>query len=411
MQSLKEDMKINAQKTAELDKVFLREQESARKTSVTQLVDEQQHAEIARVKEMFDQVMKRLQEISLVKDYSGLTTRLISPPGAGYKVKPNPLTTMAYALVGSLLAGCGLAYLIELSDKSFRTPDQIRIELALPVLAHIPATHSKKALAAANGKANGHVGNGKANGHAGAEKANGQAANADPNGQPAESLWTVHDPRGREAEAFRAMRTALYFSARNKPLKLIQVTSPNPGDGKSTVIGNLAVAMAQSGKKVLLVDGDLRRPRIHRNFAVDNSVGLTSLLRGEAEFLDAIRTTAVKDLWVLPCGPRPKNPADLLTLPRFKEFLDWARKHYDFVLVDSPPLLAVSDPAIIAAGMDAVVAYDPYLEARPPRRHAGERFAEVPRRSNPGGRGQRRRVLARLRRGLRRLSLRVPVPI
>ena len=169
--------------------------------------------------------------------------------------------------------------------------------------------------------------------------------------------------------------------------------------------------MAQSGKKVLLVDGDLRRPRIHRNFAVDNSVGLTPLLRGEAEFLDAIRTTAVKDLWVLPCGPRPKNPADLLTLPRFKEFLDRARKHYDFVLVDSPPLLAVSDPAIIAAGMDAVVLTIRISKHGRARRHAGERFAEVPRAQTLGVVVNAVEYYARLRRGLRRLSLRVPVPI
>ena len=355
VQSLKEDLKINDQKTVELDKVFLREQEAARNASGTQLADEQLRIEIARIQQMFDQVIKRLQEISLVKDYTGLTTQLISPPGIGYKIKPNPAMTMAYALVASLLAGCGLAYLIDVSDTSFRTPDQIRKQLALPVLAHIPVLHPKETLVAANGKANGYASNAKANGYAGIEKADRQASNADPNGQPVESLWTVHNPRGRVAEAFRAIRTALYFSARNKSFKVIQVTSPNPGDGKSTVIGNLAVAMSQSGKKVLLVDGDLRQPRIHKSFAVDNSVGLSSVIRGEVEFLDAIQTTAVKDLWVLTSGPRPKNPADLLTLPRFKEFLDWARKRYDFVLVDSPPLLAVTDPAIIAAGVDAVV--------------------------------------------------------
>jgi capsular exopolysaccharide synthesis family protein len=127
------------------------------------------------------------------------------------------------------------------------------------------------------------------------------------------------------------------------------------GDGKSTLIANLAVAIAQSGRTVLLVDADLRRPRLHRVFGLPARKGLAQVIEGAAELAEAVRPSVVPNLSVLPCGARPSNPAELLTLPRFADLLEELRDSYDFVLLDSPPLLAVSDPCIVAPRVDGVL--------------------------------------------------------
>ena len=136
---------------------------------------------------------------------------------------------------------------------------------------------------------------------------------------------------------------------------MIQVTSPNPGDGKTTLAANLAVAMADSGKRVLLLEADFRRPRVHRYFALDNTVGVTAIITGDAEIPDAIQPTAIRNLWAMPCGPRPNNPSDLLTSPRFKEMIDTLRDQHDFVIIDTPPILAVMDASVVAPRVDAVL--------------------------------------------------------
>jgi capsular exopolysaccharide synthesis family protein len=166
----------------------------------------------------------------------------------------------------------------------------------------------------------------------------------------------------------------LYFNAGGKGHQVIQVTSPNPGDGKSTLTANLAVAIAQSGKRVVLVDCDFRKPRVHKIFGVSPDIGLASVIAGDAELGRAIQPSAVPGLSLLPCGPRPANPAELLTSNRFQEVLDGLKGMFDFVLVDTPPLLAVSDPAVVAPRVDGVL-----LTVRITRktRPAAERAREI----------------------------------
>jgi capsular exopolysaccharide synthesis family protein len=137
--------------------------------------------------------------------------------------------------------------------------------------------------------------------------------------------------------------------------KVIQVTSPNSGDGKSTLAANVAVSIAQSGKKTLLIDADLRKPRQHKIFNVPAPAGLAAIIADQAEVADVIQQTAVRDLWVLPCGPRPPDPAELLTSPRFPELLDLLRERYEYVVLDSSPLLAVTDPSVVAPRVDGVL--------------------------------------------------------
>jgi polysaccharide biosynthesis transport protein len=170
-------------------------------------------------------------------------------------------------------------------------------------------------------------------------------------GAPGPLLSTCCRPDSREAEAFRGVRTALYALTRTAGVKVIQVTSPDPGDGKTTVATNLAVSIAQSGRKVLLIDADFRSPRPDRA----DGVGLSALLHGTAAAAEAVRPSAVEGLSVLPSGPAPANPAELLASPRLRAFFKEVAAAYDFVLVDTPPLLAVTDPMVVAAEADEVL--------------------------------------------------------
>ena len=163
-------------------------------------------------------------------------------------------------------------------------------------------------------------------------------------------------PHSAEAEAVRGIRTQLLFSTSGTEHQVLQVTSPNPGDGKSTLSANLAISLAKSNKRVVLVDCDFRKPRIHRMFALPNAeLGLASVVADQADLGAVIQGCEIENLSLLPCGPRPANPAELLTTPKFQEMLDDLRANFDYVILDTPPVLAVSDPAAVAPRADGVI--------------------------------------------------------
>jgi capsular exopolysaccharide synthesis family protein len=147
----------------------------------------------------------------------------------------------------------------------------------------------------------------------------------------------------------------LYFSSDRPSHCVIQVTSPNSGDGKSILAANLAISIAQSGKRVLLIDGHLERPQQHEIFGVSQETGLGSVIASDAELDDAIRQTAVNHLWLLPTGPLPADGSEIFTSPRFAELIDVVREQYDFVILDTAPLLMVSDPSVVAPQVDGVL--------------------------------------------------------
>jgi capsular exopolysaccharide synthesis family protein len=284
---------------------------------------------IARTQVLYDGVVKRLQEASLVKDYGGFDARVIAPAGIGRQISSSTGLLRAMMVPGILgmLCGVGLVYLIEITDKRFRTPEEIRRRLGLRVMSHIPLIEVDDTLR---------------------EKA------AD-NGTLDPTLITHYRPMSPEAESFRTIRTALYFSNLGDGHKVLQVTSPEPGDGKTTVSSNLAVSIAQSGKKTLLLDADFRRPRVDKVFGVSSEVGMASVLGQGVELEDAIQECGIENLSVLPAGPRPPDPAELLTSPRFAQLLDMLREKYDYVIVDTPPLLPVTDACVVAPRTDGVI--------------------------------------------------------
>ncbi len=267
----------------------------------------------------------RLEALDLSKDSSAYDARILDPAGPGVKIGPNLMRGLMLPAMMGMILGIGIALLGEFTDRSFRSPEDIRQRLGVAVIGHVPHLTAPETIEQTG-------------------------LLLDP------LLLTYHNPKSTEAEVFRGLRTSIYFSTRGKGHQVIQITSPNPHDGKSTTVANLAISIAQSGKKIILIDCDLRRPRVHELFGITNKdKGFSSVLMGEEKLEDAVQSCAVPGLTILPCGPRPANPAELLTSARFKEFIDQVRLKYDFVLIDSPPLLAVTDPAVVASRVDGTI--------------------------------------------------------
>lgn len=187
------------------------------------------------------------------------------------------------------------------------------------------------------------------------------------------SLVTLSDPRSPVSEAYRTLRTNLQFYSLDKPIRTLVVTSPSVDEGKSTTVANLAVTMAQSGRRTILVDCDLRRPSLHALFDVSNNSGLTTMVLGEDEE-PPLQETAVPNLWLLPSGPKPPNPADLLGAKRMDQVIAALQDRAEIVLFDAPPVIAVTDAAVLGAKVDGVLLV---VSAGKTRREHAERAKEL----------------------------------
>jgi succinoglycan biosynthesis transport protein ExoP len=240
-------------------------------------------------------------------------------------VKPRVALNMTIALALGLLLGLGAALTADVLDNTVKNQEQAELVVGVPVLGMVPLLGEKS------------------------------AKKATPEEQRQRDLSVFHDSKSAAAEACRSIRTNLLFLTGDKPLKALVVTSPGPQEGKTTTAINLAVTMAQSGARVLLVDTDLRRPRIHRAFGLPNSTGISSAVVGQCDIDRAVSTTEIPNLDVLPCGPLPPNPAELLHTARFGDIMKWCADRYDRVIYDSPPTSAVTDPVVIGNRADGVI--------------------------------------------------------
>ncbi|MCL6604709.1 MAG: CpsD/CapB family tyrosine-protein kinase [Paenibacillus sp.] len=168
-------------------------------------------------------------------------------------------------------------------------------------------------------------------------------------------LITLTNPRSPVSEAFRALRTNIDFSSIDETIQVIMVTSSGPEEGKSTVSGNLAASYALSDKKVLLIDADLRKPTAHKTFTLSNRNGLSSLLSQQASIEDVLQDSNIPNLSIMTSGPIPPNPAEMLASNRMNTVIQELRQRYDVVIIDTPPLLAVTDAQIVASKSDGVI--------------------------------------------------------
>jgi capsular exopolysaccharide synthesis family protein len=280
-------------------------------------------ADFKAVSEVASQISENLRKLSMGTEYGQKTVTRLEVPEFGTFSGPYLLQYFGVGGLLGFLAFCGLAYLLELADRSYRNPDEIAMDLGMPIVGHLPlATISR------------------------ADRIDEKVDS---------SIITLHKNRSPMSEAFRGVRTALFFGCQQNNIKVIQVTSPIPGDGKSTVAANIAVSMAQAGRRVCLVDCDFRRPRVAKMFGLREDIGLVQVLGGKTSLEDAIQQTSIENFSSVTCGRRPGNPAELLSSELFGELVSQLRAKFDFVVIDTPPMLAVSDPAIVANHVDGVV--------------------------------------------------------
>lgn len=280
--------------------------------------------ELDATRELLGGYVEKMKDMDLMPKIGQRTLKKLDmpPTEAPFYGPEVPIYLLGGAAVGFILLS-GLAVLMDLADRSYRNPSEIASDLNVTVLGHIPIMDISKVKKSIEG--------------------------VDP------SVCSIHHSKGRTSEAYRTIRTGLYFSSRGKTLKVIQVTSPVPGDGKSTLASNLAVTMAQSGRRVLLIDADLRRPRVAKIFGIDSQIGVAAVVSGKAEIDDAIVAGPVPNLSILPGGKRPSNPAEILSSERFSNMVAMLRDKFDVIIIDTPPLLAVSDPGAVAGIVDGVV--------------------------------------------------------
>lgn len=303
-------------------------------------------SERERLAKNFDNLQDRKFALDASREAQLFSASVITPAAAGGKISPILVTTLALSGFLGLVLGGFMSYLAEISDKSFRSIEEVRQRLGFPVIGQVPPLPPFEPSVIEQ--------------------------------NPLDPMLVVHhSPKSIHSEAYRGVRTSIYFSTRGKGHQVIQVTSPNPGDGKSTLTANLATSIAQSGRKVILIDADFRKPRVHKIFGLGNAeVGLASVIAGEAQLESAIYSCEVPGLSILPCGPRPANPADLLTSALFGEILEEIKKDYDFVLIDTPPLLAVSDPSVVVPRVDGVILTIRMVKnSRPMAEQASERLS------------------------------------
>lgn len=285
--------------------------------------------QIQRAEDLALQLKDQIGRISLNTKDSGIELSELRAPNKAIFVGPNLLVLLFGGTGVGLLIGAGLAYLLESQAGTFRSADEITTALGLPIIGHLPFDPGRRRRL--------------------------KKGEEDPYFNLDDKLSVLHRPSSVAAEAVRACRTTIMFDAASSHSKLIQVTSPLPSDGKTTTAGNLAVSIAQTGKRVLLVDCDLRRPQMSDNFDLGSHLGFTNILNGDCEISEGIAETKIENLHVMPSGPIPANPAEALTLPETGELFQWLREKYDYVIVDTPPLLVVTDASIIANQMDGVV--------------------------------------------------------
>jgi capsular exopolysaccharide synthesis family protein len=247
-------------------------------------------------------------------------------------IGPQRNRNIIVAFLVSLAAGIGLAFLLDYLDDSIRTSDDVGRHLGLPTLALIPHqvnNEKRKLLTAKNGNGG---------------------------GAPLTALIALEDTRSAMAEAYRHLRTSLLFSSAGKPPQTILVTSSQPSEGKTTTAINTAITLAQSGADVVIIDCDLRRPRLHNHFELENTGGLTNYLSGEKNTELLMKTCpGLPKLKIVTSGPIPPNPAELLSSQEMKNLLTFLKGNFKHVIIDSPPAISFTDAAILSTLVDGVV--------------------------------------------------------
>jgi len=279
--------------------------------------------EVVATQELYQGLQQKLQEAGVLAGLKSNNTDVLNiARPSSEPADPNVPVSLLLAIFGGGIIGCCAAFVLEKVDDKISGADDLEKMTGLPSLVVIPYRKRDK----------------------------GESTT-----QFSYDMVTIHRPRSELAEAFRSLRSSLLLSAGTAP-RLIIVTSTFPGEGKTTTAVNTALAFAQQGSRVLLIDADLRRPSIHTRLTAPYNGGLSEVLSGQRQLSDVVVPfPELPSLSLLAAGPIPPQPSEMLGSARMREVLEYARAHYDFVVLDSPPVLAVTDAVILSAVADRVV--------------------------------------------------------
>ena len=259
---------------------------------------------------MFEGLLQRSKETGVSTELRTSNIRVVDAAEVPRRpASPNKMSNTVIGFFGGALLGIGLAFFFEYLDSRIKLPEEIKTQLGLPFLGMIPAFTAKQTTGPPL------IGN----------------------SMPSEF-----------GEAFRGIRTNVLFSSADSGPKSVVVTSTSPGEGKTVVSANLAMSLALAGQRVLLIDADMRRPKAHELLGTAIEPGLSNVMVGDAKASDAVKRTMTPNLWVLPAGKHPPNPAELLGSRRFKDFIATLGTHFDWLVIDSPPVMAVTDASVLA---------------------------------------------------------------
>jgi len=239
--------------------------------------------------------------------------------------KPNKRLNLLLAAVVGLFLGVGLAFFFEYLDNTVKTPEDVEQLIRLPSFGMVPEISYERQRRLESGKS-----------------------------YPVE-LITFGHPKSMLSEAYRNIRTSILLSFSEKPPKRIAISSPNPSEGKTTTVINTAIALSQTGAQVIIIDSDMRKPRVHKVFNEENGAGLSSFLSGNANLESVIKKSDVPNLCYIPSGPIPPNPSELIGSKLFKSMMESLGERFDHIVLDSPPVLGFADTMIISTSVDGVI--------------------------------------------------------
>jgi capsular exopolysaccharide synthesis family protein len=306
-------------------------------------------ADVETMTSMYTDFLKQTKQADLQLAEQHNNLRVIEPAEVpGSPIGPMRMRTILIGFLVSLIGGLGLAFFLEYLDNTVKSVEDVLRIAQLPTLAVIPSINTETTRGLPVRQRDG--GNGSVSIGQGLSLVT--TSHTSPGNM---SRLVALDQLSSVVEAYRMLRTSVLLSAAGNPPKTILFTSGQPGEGKTTTAINTAISLAQLGSSVLLIDADLRRPTVHKIFKMNQANGLSTFLSRQVEIDSLVHKLWVPNLYVLPCGPIPPNPAELISSERMKEALRALSGKFDHILIDSPPLINVTDPVILSTMVDGVI--------------------------------------------------------
>lgn len=278
--------------------------------------------EVESARQMYQLLINRFKETSLTEDMKTGNIRILDRAEVPKSpVRPRKQRNVLLAVIFGLIGGLGLTFFLEYLDNTIKDPEDIKRYLNIPYLGPVPVF----------------------------------ATGDNPDEGAASEMVVLDLPKSTASEAYRGIRTSILFSSAESEPQVIMVSSAGPQEGKTVTSSNLAITMAQSGSKVVLLDCDMRRPKLNKLFGISRNRGMTNLLVEKADLKPMIFNTSIPNLQVIPSGPIPPNPSEILGSNRMAELIKVLRKNYTRIVIDTPPITAVTDAAVLAKLVDGVV--------------------------------------------------------